>query len=109
MEDQRMAITPIFEPKEKTEEMTILYCNQVRMGMSVFDITIDFGQSSTTEMTQNKSGQTVVPVDFKTRVVMSPQHAKALAQLLAENITRYEKDFGELHLTPLAPSAPQGE
>ncbi len=39
------------------------------------------------------------------RIITSPEHAKALMRSLAENISRYEQNFG--HITePPAPSNP---
>ncbi|WDU82250.1 DUF3467 domain-containing protein [Caloramator sp. Dgby_cultured_2] len=32
---------------------------------------------------------------------MSPQHAKALAKLLNENIKKYEENFGEIIIDPI--------
>lgn len=43
------------------------------------------------------------PVRVHSRVVTSPQHAKALLRTLAENIARYEKRFGAIPERPLPP------
>lgn len=94
---------PIFEPREGQEEPNVIYCNQVRVGMSVWDIVIDIGQAAITEMHQGAGGQMIVPVDYKTRIVMSPQHAKALSQVLAQNVQQYESIFGEVSIAPRVP------
>jgi hypothetical protein len=43
------------------------------------------------------------PVRVHSRVVTSPQHAKALLRTLAENVSRYEKRFGAIPERPLPP------
>ena len=106
MDGSPIAPAPIFEPKEG-QEPTVIYCNQVRISTSVWDVVIDIGQAATTEMHQGAGGQMVIPVDYKARVMMSPQHAKALNQLLAQNLQQYESLFGEINITP--PVSPEGK
>ncbi len=43
------------------------------------------------------------PVRVQTRVITSPQHAKALLRTLAENVSRFEKRFGAIPERPLPP------
>ncbi len=52
----------------------------------------------------------------KTRLIITPQHAKRLMKALIENISKFEKNFGEIidpeHGHPMPPyniSAPAGE
>jgi len=100
MEEIRLAPT-IFQPRDKDKEVPVLYCNAVRMGMTVWDISMDIGQAASTEVVQPGPGQpAMVPVDYKVRIVMSPQHAKALAQLLLQNVQQYENLFGEVQIQP---------
>lgn len=40
------------------------------------------------------------------RIIMTPENAKNLAALLAENVRRYEATFGPIN--PKTPKAPQG-
>ena len=56
------------------------------MNATIFDLAIDFGY-------HDEAGP---PDAFPVRVAMSWEHAKALADLLAENIQAYEKDIGEV-------------
>lgn len=39
----------------------------------------------------------------KSRILMTPQHAKRLMQALADNISRYESAFGEVRESDVAP------
>jgi hypothetical protein len=41
------------------------------------------------------------PVRVLSRVIMSPQHAKALLRTLADNVARYEKRVGAIPERPL--------
>lgn len=49
----------------------------------------------------------------KSRIILTPQHAKRLANALAENVNRFEKQFGEIkdHHHPAMPLnfGPPGE
>lgn len=42
----------------------------------------------------------------KSRVVITPEHAKRLLAALADNITKFEENFGEIKQTQEAPSFP---
>lgn len=42
----------------------------------------------------------------KSRVVITPEHAKRLLAALADNIKKYEESFGEIKQTQGAPSFP---
>lgn len=42
----------------------------------------------------------------KSRVVITPEHAKRLLAALADNITKFEESFGEIKQTQEAPSFP---
>jgi hypothetical protein len=91
---------PMFEPRTGSEQPLLIYCNHALVAMTVWDITIDIGQAQLREVREREDGQTVIPVDFKARIVMSPQHAKAFSQALAQNLRQYENDFGEIKLQP---------
>jgi len=42
----------------------------------------------------------------RSRVVLAPEHAKRLLRALSDNISRYEKNFGEINIPDPPPSAP---
>lgn len=48
----------------------------------------------------------IAPPQIFSRVIMAPEHAKRLLLALQENITRYEREFGEIKLP--RPQGPQG-
>jgi len=49
----------------------------------------------------------------KSRVILTPEHAKRLLLSLQENITRYESNVGKIHIpqprSPAEPFGPKGE
>jgi hypothetical protein len=65
------------------------YSDQALISHNPFGFSLDFAQ--------------LVPqfkmIKVLTRIAMSPQHAKAFAEALNENIKNYEKSFGEIELT----------
>jgi len=72
------------------------YSNSVQVRVNVWDFFLVFG--------------TLVPVEDRVEVrnfqgvYLSPQQAKALATILAQNVANYEQTFGEIKLDPkLAP------
>ncbi len=42
----------------------------------------------------------------KSRIVLSPQHAKRLRMALSDNITKFETNFGEIQMQDAAPQFP---
>ncbi len=71
------------------EALASLYSDIVFMNFSPFGLTLDFGQ----QLPAAKR------IEIVSRVSMSPQHAKVLANALIENIKNYEKQFGEIKIT----------
>jgi len=47
--------------------------------------------------TQTQKGDQAL---LASRVILSPGHMKRLAQAMAENVSRYEKNFGKIVLPP---------
>jgi hypothetical protein len=72
-----------------------IYCNLALLAHSDTEFTFDFIY---VQPQQPKA-------KVLSRVITNPQHAKRLAQVLAENIARYEARFGEIKL-PVPPAAP---
>jgi hypothetical protein len=70
------------------EQLQFFYSNYAHFTMSGFDLTIDFG------IRQENN------VQMSSRVIVSPQHAKAMVNRLSELLNQYEKDFGEIRTEP---------
>jgi hypothetical protein len=64
------------------------YANVARIQHTPVEVAIDFGviAPENPEM-----------VSIQHRVVMSPQHAKALFKALGENLMKYEEKFGQIN------------
>jgi len=75
------------------------YSNSVQVRVNLWDFFLMFGTISQTVP------DTVNITNFQ-GVYLSPQQAKALANLLNQNIAQYEGTFGEIRLEPAAGSGP---
>ena len=84
----------------RDEEAEGIYANMVMIANSATEIILDFAR--------------VMPRKTKARVlsriIMTPMHAKLLRKTLDENLSKFEKQFGEikLHGIPTAGSKPIG-
>jgi hypothetical protein len=71
------------------------YSNSVQIRASLWDIFLMFGTAS-------QSAPDAVTLNIFQGIYLSPQQAKALANLLQQNVVQYEQMFGEIHLEPAA-------
>ena len=69
------------------------YANSVQIRVSVWDFLLMFGT-----MTQTSSE--AVRISNFQGVYLSPQQAKALWNVLGQNVAQYESTFGEIKLDP---------
>ena len=67
------------------------YANSVQMRVSLWDFFLMFG-------TVNQTAADAVNIQNFQGVYLSPPQAKALANLLTQNLKQYEAAFGEIHL-----------
>lgn len=75
---------------ENEKEAPVFYSNAINLKFGIYDFQLFLGQETVVE---NKPYVKVLA-----KVVLSPQHAKVVAQMLAENVKRYEEVFGEIKL-----------
>lgn len=75
------------------------YANSVQIRASLWDFLIQFA-------TANQSAPDAVTLNTFQGIYLSPQQAKALANLLNQNITQYEMAFGEIRLEPQSGGEP---
>lgn len=73
---------------ENPQELSTVYSNLARIAHSPADIVIDFAHLLPGEKS----------AIVNARVLMTPLSAKLLLRALAENISRYEAAFGEIHV-----------
>jgi hypothetical protein len=69
------------------------YSNSVQVRVSLWDFFLSFGL-----ITQTAPDQ--VQINNFQGIFLSPQQAKALANVLGQNIQQYESTFGEIKLEP---------
>jgi len=77
------------------------YANSVHIRVSVWDFQLAFGLASADAPDQ-------VSIRHHTAIFLSPQQAKALWNLLGQNLAQYEQAFGTLNLEPQTHNFPQG-
>lgn len=73
------------------------YANSVQVRVSLWDFFLMFGTAAQT-------APDAVTINVQQGVYLSPQQAKALANLLNQNLQHYEAAFGEIRLEPEAGS-----
>ena len=67
------------------------YANSVQVRVNLWDFFLMFG-------TVNQTSPEHVSISNFQGVYISPQQAKALSNLLQQNLSQYEAAFGEIHL-----------
>jgi hypothetical protein len=72
------------------------YANSVQVRVSLWDFFLMFG-------TVNQTAPDAVSIQNFQGVFVSPQQAKALLNVLAQNVTQYEATFGEIKLEQQPP------
>lgn len=77
------------------------YANSVQVRVSVWDFQLVFGLASSDSPDQ-------VTIRNHQAIFLSPQQAKALSNVLNQNIAQYEQAFGTLNLEPQSHGFPQG-
>jgi flagellar protein FlaG len=74
-----------------TQDYREQYANSVQMRVSLWDFFLMFG-------TVNQTAPDAVTIQNFQGIFLSPPQAKALANLLAQNLKQYEAAFGEIRL-----------
>jgi hypothetical protein len=73
------------------------YANSVQIRVSVWDFLLAFG-------TMTQPSPTQVEIKNFQGIYLSPQQAKALCNVLGQNVAQYEKAFGEIKLDARTPT-----
>jgi len=77
------------------------YANSVQVRVSVWDFQLVFGLASSDSPDR-------VTIRNHDAIFLSPQQAKALWNVLGQNLAQYEQAFGTLNLEPQGQSFPRG-
>jgi flagellar protein FlaG len=83
----------------KSPEYRETYANSVQVRVSVWDFFLNFGiahQDTPDELT----------IEHSLGVYLSPQQAKALWNMLGQNLAQYEQAFGTIAIEPQGPPIP---
>ena len=84
--------------KSNTNDYREAYANSVQVRVSLWDFFLLFG-------TINQTSAESVSIQNYQGVFLSPQQAKALANVLNQNVGQYEATFGEIRLEPKPPGS----
>jgi hypothetical protein len=76
------------------------YANSVQVRASVWDFFLSFG-------TAHQDSPDQVTIRGFQGIYLSPQQAKALFNVLGQNLAQYEQAFGSISLEPVAAPSPQ--
>jgi flagellar protein FlaG len=79
-----------------TTEYRESYANSVQVRVNLWDFFLLFG-------TLSQSAPDAVSIQNFQGIYLSPQQAKALLNVMQQNITQYEATFGEIRLEPQPP------
>jgi hypothetical protein len=85
----------------QTENFRESYAHSVQVRVSVWDFQLVFGLAASESPDQ-------VTIRNHQAIFLSPQQAKALCNVLTQNIAQYEQAFGTLNLEPQTQNFPRG-
>ncbi len=77
-----------------SDDLKIYYANNVNITVTIFDVTIDFGQRQTHIDLENP------PIINDLRIMMSLEHAKVFSQKLTDLLASYEENVGQIVTEP---------
>ena len=80
---------------ERSSDYRENYANSVQVRVTLWDFFLSFGMVNQTAADQ-------VAIRNFQGIYLSPQQAKALLNVLQQNVTQYESAFGEIKLEPHA-------
>lgn len=86
---------------EQAEDYRETYANSVQVRVSVWDFQLVFGLASSDSPDK-------VTIRNHQAIYLSPQQAKALCNVLGQNLAQYEQAFGTLALEPQNHNFPEG-
>jgi uncharacterized protein DUF3467 len=85
----------------QTPDYRETYANSVQVRVSVWDFQLVFGLASS-------DGPEEVTIRNHQAIFLSPQQAKALWNVLGQNLSQYEQAFGTMNLEPKSHDFPKG-
>jgi hypothetical protein len=85
----------------QTSDYRESYANSVQVRVSVWDFQLTFGLAASDSPDQ-------VTIRNHQAIFLSPQQAKALLNILGQNVAQYEQAFGVINLEPHNQNFPHG-
>ena len=85
----------------QTSDYRESYANSVQVRVSVWDFQLVFGLASSDAPDQ-------ITIRNHQAIFLSPQQAKAMWNMLGQNLAQYEHAFGALNLEPQSHNFPMG-
>ena len=82
----------------KTADYREGYSNSIQVRANLWDFLLVFG-------TLNQTSPDSVSIEVFQGIYLSPQQAKALTNVLQQNIRQYEATFGTIRLEPISPES----
>lgn len=86
----------------QTSDYRETYANSVQVRVSVWDFFLAFGLAQ-------PGGPDQLTINIQQGIYLSPQQAKALWNVLGQNLAQYEETFGAIALEPHAQQIPTGQ
>ena len=83
----------------QTADYREAYANSVQIRVNLWDFFLLFG-------VVNQTAPDQVSIQNFQGIYVSPQQAKALLNVLQQNVSQYENTFGEIKLEPRSPGGP---
>ena len=84
---------------DKSPDYRESYANSVQVRVNLWDFFLMFG-------TINQTAQDNVSIEYIQGIYVRPTEAKALLNVLQQNVSQYENAFGEIRLEPNQPGVP---
>gem|GEM_PF-5605329 len=82
------------------ENLARIYSNSVKLSVSLYDFQLIFGNSALDSLSENQQ----IVVQPQILIHMSPQHFKAMMEILNSHLKKYEETFGEIHIPQDSPA-----
>jgi len=73
----------------KSPDFKSAYSNNVTLTITPWDVVFIFGENQAVK-------DNILIVEHQAKITMSPQHAKVFAQVLVDNIAKWEQTFGPI-------------
>lgn len=92
--------------RRRSESFVSIYSNSLNVEANPWDFRLYFGDIEKGEPDPTGSYLAKIYVEDRVRIIMSPQHAKAMLKVLQDNVAQYEMQVGKIPVQPEVPPEP---